>query len=154
MNDEQMQEITMTIYPEYEGPLEWRLQAYVYGEWAAHEVPLSDRWLRSKGFTWAVSHIPTGAIGYVGSEKEIITKAARRLSQLEPPGAHVITDEDEEPRMSPPPDEWIRTSNEMLKDLDVLACVGGKLIKPEDVYRQRLIAQAIREKARRLRGTP
>ena len=144
---DQKQVVTMTIYPAFEEPREWRFDGYVYGEWVAHKAHKDDAFLQDRGFTWAVSHIPTGAIAYVAKKKNVVQEAARRLSQIEPPKVQVLAEDGQEPRMSPPPSKWIRRSNERLADLDIVACVGGRLIAPRDVYRDYLAAMKRKEKS-------
>jgi len=134
MMDAVEQEIVIRIHPACREPEDWRVQAYVFGEWAVHELhPLHDD-PRVLGFAWQISHIPSGAIAYVGKDKAQLLEAAGRIADLTLPTMRVFTGDDGEPKLPPMPPTFARAANERVADLAIYAVCGDHLYRPRNVW--------------------
>lgn len=131
------QELTLTIYPksnDYDHAEEWRVQAYIFGEWAVHEVHPRDDRAKELGLPWEISHIPSGAIAYIGRDLEPLLEAARRLSEFTLPTVRVSRGDANQPKIPLPPLTFMRRVNERVSDLDIYAIADGYLTRPADVW--------------------
>lgn len=128
------QEVQLLLFSETGQPEAWRVDAYVFGEWAAHPSPNIERYMRDMGLFWQVSHIPTRAVAFAAPNRIRAVRAAMALSRLERPNAKASVDEWGKMSVSRLDPEWVRISNDAVKDIGVLAMCGGALKEPSTVY--------------------
>jgi len=131
------QELTLTIYPEghtFGESEQWTVQASIFGEWAVHEVHPRDDGAKMLNLGWQITHIPSGAIAYIGRDREQLLEAARLLSEFSLSEMRVYQGEDNRPKLPPLSLTFMRKANECVVDLDIYAVCGGYLMRPREVW--------------------
>lgn len=104
--------LTFTIYPEEDWtPHQWRLTAFVMGQWAVH--PGDKHCLR-----WFISHIPTGAAAFWSRDFFEAVRAAALLADIDLPEIRVI-DKDGTPEISGLTLETVKRTMSALVGMDV-----------------------------------
>jgi len=130
------QEIVIKLYPECSEPRDWHVQAFVFGEWAVHEVSLDDDGAKDLRFAWQISHIPSGAIAFIARDQLELLEAGRRLSEFSLPSMKVYTGEDGKSKLPLVPSAYARFISSTMYDLKIWAVQSRGLVKPADAWRR------------------
>jgi hypothetical protein len=129
------QSIEINIYPfgnAYSVPRD--TTAYVSGNWAAH-LTFHEEAKGVGGAEWSITHLPSGAIAFVGAELDTMIEVARRLDALEQPTVEVESNGADMPIVVPLSMAWIRKVAKLLSGLDVFAVSGTDLVPPAKLVR-------------------
>lgn len=112
-----------------------QVDAKIYGAWAVHRT-LDSEISQYDDADWTITHVPSGALAFVGHDRDAMIEAAKRLNQHDQPSFGVSHNGALMPSVKGLSVEWANSIVPLLNDLDVYATGSGRMLRIDEAAKR------------------